>query len=97
MNGKASCLICSESVAVCKEYSITRHYNSKHKAKYRSCVGALKREKVVTLIKAGGEGGLRHNRMPSENNPLLVPVHCRQAVVLLTCWLKKVNLLPTRN
>jgi hypothetical protein len=30
VTGKALCLICSESIAVLKEYNIARHYNSKH-------------------------------------------------------------------
>jgi hypothetical protein len=32
-----------------KEYNIARYYNSKHK-KYKSSVGALRREKVADLI-----------------------------------------------
>jgi hypothetical protein len=36
MNEKAFCLICSQSIAVSKEYSIARHYNSKHKEKHKS-------------------------------------------------------------
>jgi hypothetical protein len=31
LNGKALCLICSESFAVLKEYGIARHYNSKQR------------------------------------------------------------------
>jgi hypothetical protein len=34
VNGKALCSICSESIAVLKEYNIARHCNSKHKEKY---------------------------------------------------------------
>jgi len=48
MNGKVLCLICSESIAILKEYNIARHYNSKHKQKYKNCTGALRREKVGT-------------------------------------------------
>jgi hypothetical protein len=32
---EAFCSICSESIAVFKEYNIARHYNSKHKDKYK--------------------------------------------------------------
>jgi hypothetical protein len=35
VNRKALCLICSKSIAVLKEYNITRHYNLKHKEKYK--------------------------------------------------------------
>jgi hypothetical protein len=45
-----------ESGAVLKQCIIVRHYNAKHKEKYKICVGALRREKV-------GGGGLRHDRM----------------------------------
>jgi hypothetical protein len=43
------CLIYIESIAVLKEYNIARHYNSKHKEKYKDCVGALKRDEVEVL------------------------------------------------
>jgi hypothetical protein len=32
-----------------KKYNTARHYNSKHKEKYKNCVGALRREKVAAL------------------------------------------------
>jgi hypothetical protein len=38
------CLIFSESIAVLKEYNIVKHYNSKHKEKYR-IVSVLREEK----------------------------------------------------
>jgi hypothetical protein len=47
--GKAACLICSESIAVLKEYNIVRLYNSKHEGKYKICDGALRRENVAGL------------------------------------------------
>jgi hypothetical protein len=49
MNEKALCLICSENIAVLKEYNIVRHYNFKYKEKYKKCVSAVRREKVVAL------------------------------------------------
>jgi len=36
MNGKALCIICSEIIAVLKEYNIARNYSSKHKEKYKT-------------------------------------------------------------
>jgi hypothetical protein len=48
MNGKALCLIFSESIAVLKEYNIARHYNSKHKGKYE-IVSVLLEEKEWQL------------------------------------------------
>jgi hypothetical protein len=44
-------------------------------------------EKVAALKR-----GLCHNRMSLENNSMIVPLHCRQVIMLLTCWLKKANL-----
>jgi hypothetical protein len=48
------CSICSEGVSIFKEYSIARHYNSKHKEKYKNGVGALTREKLA-ILKRGDE------------------------------------------
>lgn len=31
------------------------------------------------------------------NNPMIVPLHCRQVIVLLTCLLRKRKLLPIGN
>jgi hypothetical protein len=49
MTGKASCLTPSESIAVLKEFNIARHYNSKHKERYKNGVGVLRREEVAAL------------------------------------------------
>jgi len=46
---KALCFICSESVAVLKEYNFARLYNSKHKEKYKPSVGALRRDRMAAL------------------------------------------------
>jgi hypothetical protein len=72
-------LISSESIAILKEYIIAGHYNSKHKTNTKTA-GALKRERVATL-----KGASDHNRMSSENNPVVVPLHCGNAVLLLEC------------
>ena len=37
--GKCVCLICTETVAVIKEYNVRRHYETKHQA-YASYTGA---------------------------------------------------------
>jgi len=37
MNGKALCLICSESIAVLEVNSIARQHNSMHKENYCCC------------------------------------------------------------
>uniref|UniRef100_A0AAG5D2H1 SPIN-DOC-like zinc-finger domain-containing protein n=1 Tax=Anopheles atroparvus TaxID=41427 RepID=A0AAG5D2H1_ANOAO len=33
-NGKITCLLCNDVVAICKEYNIRRHYQTKHESKY---------------------------------------------------------------
>jgi hypothetical protein len=35
--------------------------------------------------------------MPSETNPVIVPVNCGQVIVSLTCWLRKANLFSDRE
>jgi hypothetical protein len=51
VNGKSLCLICSESMAVLKEYAIGRHCSCRHKEKYKNYVGAPRRERVAALKK----------------------------------------------
>ncbi|XP_067124783.1 general transcription factor II-I repeat domain-containing protein 2-like [Centruroides vittatus] len=46
------CLICSESIAVFKEYNVKRHYTTKHSNKYDQFTGDLKKQKVEKLMKA---------------------------------------------
>jgi hypothetical protein len=84
MNGKALCLLCSESIAVFIESNIARHYSLKHKEQCSNCVAALRRETV-----SAKKGGQSHSRMSSKQNPIIVPLHCGQVIVLLTCWSKK--------
>ncbi|XP_026475998.1 general transcription factor II-I repeat domain-containing protein 2B-like [Ctenocephalides felis] len=43
---KAVCLLCSETVAVLKEYNIKRHYKTKHEDKYKNLTGQLRIDKV---------------------------------------------------
>jgi len=45
------CLICSESIVVLKDCNIARHYNLRHKEKYKNCVSALRRKKGTPLDK----------------------------------------------
>jgi hypothetical protein len=46
------CLICSETIAVLKEYNTARLHISKHKEKCNNYVGALRRDEVA----ASGSG-----------------------------------------
>jgi hypothetical protein len=71
MNGKALCLICSESITVLKECNITGHYDLKHKEKYKICVDTQRREKV-TAVKRGFESQLKVFRKQSiDSSPAL--------------------------
>ena len=51
INKKPVCLLCSESVSVMKEYTVRRHYVTKHSAKYDSFQGERRKEKVQNMIK----------------------------------------------
>ena len=46
---KAACLICQEAVAVFKEYTLRRHYKSRHKDKYDSLQGQMRADKLSKL------------------------------------------------
>ena len=48
-NGKPTCLICNQVIAVSKEYNIRQHYTSTHASKYDVYSGKLREEKVKTL------------------------------------------------
>jgi hypothetical protein len=74
------------AAAVSTEYNIAIHYNFKGKEKYKNSVGALKRKSCDF------SEGLAHNRMSSENNPIIVTVPDGQVIMFLTCWLKKPNI-----
>lgn len=47
LNEKAQCLVCSESIATLKECNTAKRCNSKHKDKYKNCVGSLRKEKMA--------------------------------------------------
>lgn len=49
INNVPHCLICYESVAVCKEYNIKRHYQTKHFSAYDKLVGQQREDKVSLL------------------------------------------------
>ncbi|XP_067131924.1 general transcription factor II-I repeat domain-containing protein 2B-like [Centruroides vittatus] len=46
-NGKPQCLECLQSIAVCKEYNLKRHYLSMHEKKYHSYTRDMK----IPLVK----------------------------------------------
>ena len=43
------CLICNESVSVCKEYNLRRHYDTKHSKTYNQFVNEVRKEKSIKL------------------------------------------------
>ena len=45
------CLICRNSLAVCKEYNIKRHYDTNHKENYDKYTGKLREDKFSELKK----------------------------------------------
>lgn len=44
-----SCLLCRDTIAVCKEYNIKRHYETKHGEKYKTLIGAERRDLLKKL------------------------------------------------
>jgi len=48
-NGKPTCLICNQQVAVSKEYNVRRHYETNHASKYSEYSGELREDKVKAL------------------------------------------------
>ena len=46
INSVPQCLICYQSVAVCKEYNIKRHYETKHFATHDKLIGQQREDKV---------------------------------------------------
>ena len=48
-NHTANCLICSESIAVLKEYNLRRHYETNHQSKYSKLSDKLHTEKFQSI------------------------------------------------
>ena len=48
-NSVLVCLICNESVSVCKEYNLRRHYDTKHSKTYNQFVNEVRKEKSIKL------------------------------------------------
>jgi hypothetical protein len=59
--------MCSESIAIFKEYNIAKHCNSKHKKKYKNSIGVLRIEKLAAL-KERFESQQKIFRRPSHDN-----------------------------
>ncbi|KAK7916070.1 hypothetical protein WMY93_011831 [Mugilogobius chulae] len=47
--GSATCLICTEKVAVYKEYNIKRHYSTRHGEEYAKYLGKEREDRVANL------------------------------------------------
>ena len=48
-NHTANCWICSESIAVLKEYNLWHHYGTKHQSKYSKLSDKLRTEKFQSM------------------------------------------------
>lgn len=48
-NGKIFCLICRQTISMCKEHNLKRHYESNHSAHYENIVGKMREEKLLEL------------------------------------------------
>src|SRR5688572_20237922 len=58
---KALCLICNDTIAVLKEYTILRHYESKHSSNYSQFTGQLRTEKF--FLRSFGPWSFRKSAM----------------------------------
>lgn len=47
--GKPLCLICNQTIAVCKEFNLKRHYDTNHKAKFESYTENIRIDKLLSL------------------------------------------------
>jgi hypothetical protein len=48
---KPVCLLCSESVASCKEYNLKRHYAKRHEVLFKNVIGQERIDKFNQLVK----------------------------------------------
>ena len=63
---KPLCLICNETVAVYKEYSISRHFNSKHDVKLRAMNEEERKQKADLRKKLSGQQSIFKKRNSSQ-------------------------------
>ncbi|XP_076313146.1 general transcription factor II-I repeat domain-containing protein 2-like isoform X3 [Tachypleus tridentatus] len=54
-NQKATCVMCTESVAILKEYNLRRHYETKHRSTYLKFSGKFRSEKFESMIRVFGK------------------------------------------
>jgi hypothetical protein len=88
MNQTNFYLIYGESIAIVKECNFAKRHNSKKKQPiYKKCVGALRREKVMTF-----KGGLCHKTLSSENSLMECSFELRARYRVAHFWLQKVEL-----
>ncbi|PNF17745.1 hypothetical protein B7P43_G07069 [Cryptotermes secundus] len=67
LDGKALCLLCSDTVAVLKEYNIRRHYQTKHSAQYSQLTGKERSQKLETLKRSISLQRSFFTKMKNEN------------------------------
>jgi hypothetical protein len=46
-NARIQCLICQQTIAVAKEFNLSRHYNTHHGNKFKNFIGKVRTEKIV--------------------------------------------------
>ncbi|PNF32729.1 hypothetical protein B7P43_G11587 [Cryptotermes secundus] len=67
LDGKALCLLCSDTIAVLKEYNIRRHYQTKHSAQYSQLTGKERSQKLETLKRSISLQRSFFTKMKNEN------------------------------
>jgi hypothetical protein len=66
-NDKALCLLCSDTVAVLKEYNIRRHYHTKHSTQYSQLTRKQRSEKFESLKRNPSSQRNFFTKMKNEN------------------------------
>lgn len=72
-NSNILCLICQEKIAVCKEYNVKRHYNTKHSAKYDHMKDQVRID-YINSLKRNMSGQQSLFRIPKENSETVTKI-----------------------
>ncbi|XP_060119664.1 general transcription factor II-I repeat domain-containing protein 2-like [Heteronotia binoei] len=67
LNGKPTCLICSQQISVAKKYNVQRHYETHHAGEYNEYSGEVREEKVCEFEQSLKEHELIFQRLYQMN------------------------------
>ena len=61
-NGKLLFLVCQETIAVLKKHNLKRHYQSRHKVKYKTIIGQERENKIERIDEIGAPATNRYRK-----------------------------------